>query len=1123
MFIPALIILCSLGALSLFPLFLVVWVALHRSRTTTNQRSLKRSAAVVVLGDVGRSPRMCYHAQSLANEGWKVGLVGYNNTTLPPPLQRPSVRLHALIEPPGWFAKLPKAAFIVVAPLKIAIQSTSLFWALAVNVHPPPELILVQTPPALPTLFIVRLVAFLLRARVIIDWHNLGYTILGLRLGPSHPLVKLAGWLERVTGRTAFAHLFVTHAMKRHLDAQWGLQGHKAVLHDRPPVHFRRAQTHETHTLFKSLAPRIKPALADFWPTYTPPQSTPFTREASTKAQQPSLRPDRPVLAVSSTSWTADEDFDILLEAARKYEFRAQRLAQARSSISQLAQDDSHTNSASSSSSHLPITQSTPQQQQQQRLPKLLIIVTGKGQLRSHYERLIAMAEQDERWKFVRIRTAWLEVEEYPILLGSADIGISLHSSSSGLDLPMKVVDMLGCGLPVLALDFPCLPELISDGRNGLVFNSAGQLADQLAEVAFSGAGAGAGVRAGVGSAVAEEGAGAGAGEGRNWMVKAMEEDEALAFGWGDEPPEAIVAAASLAASARAVGSSSVHQDRLGSLKLKGAAAHGLPTHSSPSGTSSPSGRESVESGRPSVSLVGSPVLGSGHSGARAWDLSGTGANPEGHKRSARARKVATWTGNWRQVVRPLLNASEESVGEGKEGLLKGEGGGGRDGPNAERTRRKLERAKRKGKGLSVHHRKAFFGGSNVRQDEDYLLHYSDNGSETDDDDEEEEQEEKEKETGTGTGTAIATSGGTAGEGLISRKQRNATTTTPTATVSSPTALAAISIRSTSTRSSSPPSLSLSPTTDRTRSDQHQQQQQHGSHLVPSHSFPHSLSYFSSPSSPNSPSSPLSFPALHYPSPGNSTSSSEPLSPASSSIHHQYHSNGLLANPSSVRRLSAAGGGGGGLSAGGGHSPGTSSSDADKRWRRRRTYSGSSSLYNGDGDRDRDEEDGGGGGGRNPSGVKVQVELAGEFVTPFELAHGLNGNGGPGTGSRRVVAPPLHSPLASPARRTSVVSLYPDDSASALMDDDDDHAELGARHRAGGGGGGVRILPSRQLDSHWSPQGQGQGQGQGARRGSSSGTPDGQHAGFFPMLPPRKSWSAGDGDVPDIRVSPAMS
>jgi beta-1,4-mannosyltransferase len=143
-----------------------------------------------------------------------------------------------------------------------------------------------------------------------------------------------------------------------------------------------------------------------------------------------------PAIVVSPTSWTRDEDFELLLDAVQ----RSERLVAGRA------------------------------------FPDVLVLLTGRGARRAAFE---ARAAALPGCRF-HVRTTWLDPDDYPDVLAAGDLGLSLHRSASGLDLPMKIADLRGAGLPVCALDYgSCLDEVLRHGETGLRFADAETLAGQ--------------------------------------------------------------------------------------------------------------------------------------------------------------------------------------------------------------------------------------------------------------------------------------------------------------------------------------------------------------------------------------------------------------------------------------------------------------------------------------------------------------------------------------------------------------------------------------------------------------------------------------------------------------------
>lgn len=92
--------------------------------------------------------------------------------------------------------------------------------------------------------------------------------------------------------------------------------------------------------------------------------------------------------------------------------------------------------------------------------PKIQVLVTGRGPQKAMFDSIFR--QRNGQYKKINIRQIWLHADDYPEVVASADLGVCLHTSSSGFDLPMKVVDMFSAGLPCLAIgDYASLPELV--------------------------------------------------------------------------------------------------------------------------------------------------------------------------------------------------------------------------------------------------------------------------------------------------------------------------------------------------------------------------------------------------------------------------------------------------------------------------------------------------------------------------------------------------------------------------------------------------------------------------------------------------------------------------------------
>ncbi|KEG15164.1 glycosyltransferase [Trypanosoma grayi] len=507
-----------------------------------NSKAVLRRALVVVGGDFARSPRMQYHAASLAACGMfdEVVLVGFDmGNTLIDALKTTTTAGHknnnnssgngsevtcvikteyliSPILPPSWFSWVfphPRLYWIASAVYRVCVSAVAFAWVLicastmVVNGRGQlllVDLILVQSPPAVPFVpvikYLVRPYVFIantvhyyffivpaswmshdamseirgglklqqqqkgntsenavkasLRSvmcpAIVVDWHNFGYTIMQSDGRPS-----LMVWLYRLiecnlcrgnrnlTVSKAMRTILLSPNMK--VSGTTGESGSKiaadvAVLYDTAPSFF--GPVSRTRFAAEVLMPalRLTRAGREEKIGLSPPPAW-FLHDV--EREEAAVKSNRSGLfMIAATSWTVDDDYSIVVDALKRIDTRLQQ------------ERKKEKNGLHS-------------------LKPLWLLVTGKGASRARFEQSVAAAHLSS---LVTVTTIYFQsYTHYAMALGAADVGLCLHHSSSGLDLPMKAVDMLGSGLPVAALRYDALAELL-DSKRGWMFSNAEEL-----------------------------------------------------------------------------------------------------------------------------------------------------------------------------------------------------------------------------------------------------------------------------------------------------------------------------------------------------------------------------------------------------------------------------------------------------------------------------------------------------------------------------------------------------------------------------------------------------------------------------------------------------------------------
>lgn len=149
-----------------------------------------KSCLIAVFGDLGRSPRIQNHCLNFIDQKYKIDIICYEGDGISEKILQ-NCTLHYLSTP----AKLKSRQallYILSGIYRIIFQISTILYVALIEIDKP-SWILIQNPPSIPTLILMQFYSIFFNIKLIIDWHNYGWTIMECD-GANSNVIKVAKW-----------------------------------------------------------------------------------------------------------------------------------------------------------------------------------------------------------------------------------------------------------------------------------------------------------------------------------------------------------------------------------------------------------------------------------------------------------------------------------------------------------------------------------------------------------------------------------------------------------------------------------------------------------------------------------------------------------------------------------------------------------------------------------------------------------------------------------------------------------------------------------------------------------------------------------------------------------------